>query len=443
MLVRPLTLDICQHAQAPGLAPGPSTPEALDAFARELDAIRGAAMAQRGAEDARYIVRLLWVIRGLEAAGRLVLLVAAIFWAVGWAAGWPMAWAAGATVPWLAATVGTVLLGLSKCLQNMEFGHNVMHGQYEWMNDPRFEGKSHEWDSACAKEDWRDFHNHMHHHYTNVAGVDRDFGYGMLRLSADTPWEPRHLIQAPYAALVALLFEWAIAIHNLEFERLRTDRSATQARIQALWPRARAKMAMQLRRDFLAWPLLAGALGALAFALRSGLGATDLGMAAPTAQAAAQAATQAAVLAFGVAFLAMLAGNALAGVIRNLWTFVVIFCGHFTDGVHLFPADAVATEHRGHWYLRQILGSSNLRGGWLFHVMTGNLSHQIEHHLFPDMPARRYAEVAPAVRAVCLRHGVPYNSGSLTWQFFTVVRRIVRHSFPGGERLLTPLPHAG
>ncbi|TDP85958.1 linoleoyl-CoA desaturase [Aquabacterium commune] len=416
MLVRPLTAETRQ--------PGPSTPEALDAFARELDAIRDQAMAQRGAEDARYIVRLLWVIRGLEAVGRLVLLGAAICWAAGWAV---------APAPWLAALVGTVLLGLSKCLQNMEFGHNVMHGQYEWMNDPRFEGKSHEWDSACAKEDWRDFHNHMHHHYTNVAGVDRDFGYGMLRLSADTPWEPRHLIQAPYAALVALLFEWAIAIHNLEFERLRTDRDATQARMQALWPRARAKMAMQLQRDFLAWPILAGTLGALAFVLRSGMG--DMAVSSSDWGTAA--------LAFGAPALVMLAGNALAGVIRNLWTFVVIFCGHFTDGVHLFPADAVATEHRGHWYLRQILGSSNLRGGWLFHVMTGNLSHQIEHHLFPDLPARRYAEVAPAVRAVCLRHGVPYNTGSLTWQFFTVVRRIVRHSLPGGEHLLTPLPRAG
>jgi len=379
-----------------------------------MDAIRNAAMAQRGVEDAHYIVRLLWVIRGLEAAGRLVLVLAAVWWA-----------------SWPTCVAGAVLLGLSKCLQNMEFGHNVMHGQYEWMNDPRFEGKAHEWDSACAKEDWRDFHNHMHHHYTNVAGVDRDFGYGMLRLSADTPWEPRHLIQAPYALLVALLFEWAIAIHNLEFERLRTDRDATKARIQALWPRARAKMATQLQRDFLAWPLLAGAFGALAFALRSEVDTMDMGTVAPVLQAA------------GVAFLAMLAGNALAGIIRNLWTFVVIFCGHFTDGVHLFPADGVATEHRGQWYLRQVLGSSNLRGGWLFHVMTGNLSHQIEHHLFPDVPARRYAEVAPAVRAVCVRHGVPYNTGSLTWQFFTVVRRIVRHSFPGGERLLTPLPHTG
>ncbi len=385
-------------------APGPATPEGLAAFASELDAIRDRTRAQVGEVDARYIVRLLWAIRGTEAAGRIGLLVAGMGIALA---------GAFAMAPWgWVALASLVSLGLSKCVQNMEFGHNVMHGQYEWMNDPRFEGKAHEWDSACSKEDWRDFHNHMHHHYTNVHGVDRDFGYGMLRLSAEMKWEPRHLMQAPYAVIVALLFEWAIAIHNLEFERLRTDREATKARMQRLWPRARAKMGAQLRKDALWWPLMACVLGA---ALGGLTGAWQAGA-------------------------TVFVGNALAGVIRNLWTFVVIFCGHFTDGVHLFPADAVAGEARGHWYLRQVLGSSNLSGGRFFHLMTGNLSHQIEHHLFPDLPARRYAEVAPAVREVCRRHGVPYNTGSLFAQFLTVARRIVRHSFPGGEHLLSALP---
>ncbi len=370
--------------------PGPSTPETLDAFASELDAIRRDTMARVGPEDARYITRLLWVIRGIESAGRALLL----------------------TTPWLPTFwLGAALLGLSKCLQNMEFGHNVMHGQYDWMNDPRFDGKSHEWDSTCSKEDWRHFHNYMHHHYTNVQELDRDFGYGMLRLSAELPWEPRFLTQAPYALLVAMLFEWAIAIHNMEFERLRTNREGTKARIQALWPNVKAKMWRQIKKDYVLWPLLGG-LVSLVFGagLLKGL-------------------------------LAVLLGNVLANVIRNIWTFVVIFCGHFTAGVHTFDPALVQGEHKGHWYLRQILGSSNISGGKLFHIMTGNLSHQIEHHLYPDMPARRYAEVAPRVREVCQRHGVPYNTGGMLKQLATVAVRIVRHSFPGGERTLTPLQH--
>lgn len=368
--------------------PGPQSPQALDAFASELDEIRREAMAKVGSDDARYITRLLWVIRGFETAGRALLL----------------------TTPWLPTFwIGAALLGLSKCLQNMEFGHNVMHGQYDWMHDPRFDGKSHEWDSTCSKEDWRHFHNYMHHHYTNVQDLDRDFGYGMLRLSAETPWEPRFLTQAPYAVLVALMFEWAIAIHNMEFERLRTNREATKLRIQALWPNVKAKMWLQIKKDYVLWPLVGGLLS-----LSCGAGLLK-------------------------GLLAVLLGNVLANVIRNVWTFVVIFCGHFTAGVHTFDPALVKGEHKGHWYLRQILGSSNIRGGKLFHIMTGNLSHQIEHHLYPDMPARRYADVAPRVRDVCERYGVPYNTGSLPGQLATVAVRIVRHSFPGGERTLTTL----
>jgi len=368
------------------VCPGPQTPGALAAFAGELDALKAETMAQVGKADARYITRLLWVIRACESAGRALLLTAP------W---WPTWW------------LGAGLLGLAKCLENMEFGHNVMHGQYDWMNDPRFDGKSHDWDSACSKEDWRHFHNFMHHHYTNVQGLDRDFGYGMLRLSADTPWERRNLTQAPYAIIVGLLFEWAIAIHNMEVERLRTDREATKARMALLWPNVKAKMWRQFKKDYLLWPLVGAAVAFVA---------------APAWQS----------LLAGAA--ATLTGNLLANVIRNVWTFVVIFCGHFTEGVYTFDAADVPTEARGHWYLRQILGSSNIRGGKFFHILTGNLSHQIEHHLYPDMPARRYAQVAPRVRDICQRHQVPYNTGTLLGQFWTVAVRIVRHSFPGGER---------
>jgi len=373
--------------QATGqVCPGPQTPEGLAAFAAELDQLKSDTMAKVGLEDARYITRLLWVIRACESAGRALLLTAP------W---WPTWW------------LGAALLGLSKCLQNMEFGHNVMHGQYDWMNDPRFDGKSHDWDSACSKEDWRHFHNYMHHHYTNVLGLDRDFGYGMLRLSDDTPWERRNLTQAPYAIVVALLFEWAIAIHNMEVERLRTDREATRARMRQLWPHVKAKMWLQFKKDYVLWPLLGGVVSLVA-----GYGALN-------------------------GLLGVLLGNVLANVIRNVWTFVVIFCGHFTDGIHTFDPALVPGESKGHWYIRQILGSSNIRGGKLFHIMTGNLSHQIEHHLYPDMPARRYGEVAPRVREICQRHGVPYNTGSLPGQFLTVARRILRHSLPGGEHTLT------
>ena len=69
--------------------------------------------------------------------------------------------------------------------------------------------------------------------------------------------------------------------------------------------------------------------------------------------------------------------------------------------------------------------------------MTGHLSHQIEHHLFPDLPAHRYPEIAPRVRAICERYGLPYNTGSFGEQFGSVVGRIFRHALPERLRVAT------
>jgi linoleoyl-CoA desaturase len=77
-----------------------------------------------------------------------------------------------------------------------------------------------------------------------------------------------------------------------------------------------------------------------------------------------------------------------------------------------------------------MLGSANIEGGPLFHLLSGNLSHQIEHHLFPDLPARRYRQIAPQVRSICERYGLPYNTGTLTTQFGSVVRKIWRLGRP-------------
>jgi linoleoyl-CoA desaturase len=365
------------------ITPGPRTAAEFEAFARDIDAVRADFKASIDASDARYIKGVLYLIRGLESAGRALLTLAVLGWPIG--------------------LLGAVLLGLSKCIDNMEFGHNVMHGQYSWLNDPRFEGPSCDWDTICSKQSWKESHNHMHHCYANVEGVDRDFGYGFLRLSSDTPWEPRHAVQALYMVIVALLFEWAIGIHHMAFDQLRHDREATKANIARLWPASRAKMWRQVKKDYLLWPLLGGLAGlAMGHGFWAGLGASLLGYVG-------------------------------ANVIRNLWTFVTIFCGHFTDQVHTFDPADLPSESKGQWYLRQCLGSANIQGGKVFNFMTGHLSHQIEHHLFPDLPSRRYAQFEPRVRELCARHGVPYNTGRLSRQFATVMWRVVRHSFPGGQ----------
>ena len=140
----------------------------------------------------------------------------------------------------------------------------------------------------------------------------------------------------------------------------------------------------------------------------------------------------------GPFFLPVLAGNFVANGIRNIWTYSIIFCGHFTRDAEIFPKSVLKDESRGHWYMRQIKGSSNLEGGKLLNLLSGNLSHQIEHHLFPDVPAWRYAGMAKDVRVICQRHGLHYNTGSFVKQAGQVTWRILRYAFPSGA-VATPL----
>src|SRR4051795_8479446 len=166
------------------------TPDQLETFGQELDAIRARVVADLGARDADYITRVIRAQRGLEVAGRGLLMLGIL----------PPAWLGGTTA-----------LALSKILDNMEIGHNVMHGQYDWMKDARLNGKTFEWDTACPGEQWRHSHNYMHHTHTNIVGKDRDIGYGVLRMSEDQRWNPYYLGNPVYAALLATFFQYGVA----------------------------------------------------------------------------------------------------------------------------------------------------------------------------------------------------------------------------------------
>jgi fatty acid desaturase len=345
------------------------TPERTEALARELDELRGRLLADLGARDADYIRRLIKTQRGLEVAGRVGLFAGFL----------PPAWLGGVAA-----------LSLSKILDNMEIGHNVMHGQYDWMNDPSLNSQRFEWDTACPGDQWRYSHNYVHHTHTNVVGMDRDIGYGILRMSEDQPWRVRDLGNPIYAMLLALLFQWGVAAHDLEVERIEAGEVTLGDKreiLRAIWRKGRG----QVIKDYVAFPLLAGPAAPFVFT-----------------------------------------GNLSANTVRNVWSFMIIFCGHFPDGTHEYSEPEVARETRGDWYVRQMLGSANLTGGRLFHILSGNLSHQIEHHLFPDIPAHRYGEIALDVREICQRYGLPYNAGSLPRQFGSVVKKIVRLAVPWG-----------
>ncbi len=340
------------------------TPEQLEAFGNEMDALRQRILADLGEEDVAYIRGVVKRQQQLEIAGR------ALFYLP---PAWPLAVAA---------------LSLSKILENMEIGHNVMHGQYDWMGDPNLSSRIYDWDNVCPGEQWKYSHNYIHHTFTNILGKDRDIGYGILRMDDDQKWHPYYLGNPLYAFLLMIFFEWGVAMHDLEVENIVKGTRKIEEN-KHLHSAIMKKVKKQALKDYLVFPALTGPLFPLTFA-----------------------------------------GNAAANLIRNVWAFNIIFCGHFPAGVATFTEEECEDESRGHWYYRQLLGSANISGGELFHVLSGNLSHQIEHHLFPDIPARRYRAISVEVKEICERYGIEYNTGPLHKQLFSVAKKICRYALP-------------
>jgi fatty acid desaturase len=340
----------------------------IEAFGRELDAIRRDIEDDRGERDAKYIRRTIAAQRSLEIAGRLCILGS----------------------KWRApAVLGTALLATAKIIENMELAHNVSHGQWDWMNDPEIHSTSWEWDQTGPSQHWKRAHNYSHHTYTNIVGMDHDVGFGILRMTRDEKWKLRNAVQPIGNLILALTFEWGIAFHDLDAAKLTSDEGRFELR---RGPNREFvnKITKQLAKDFVVFPALAGPSG-----WRRALGA-----------------------------------NLTANVIRNLWAYVVIFCGHFPDGAEKFTMGQFETETHEEWYLRQMLGSANFTAGPAMAFMSGNLCYQIEHHLFPDLPSNRYAEVAERVHALCEKYDLPYTTGNLLTQYWLALRTIYKLSLP-------------
>ncbi len=284
--------------------------------------------------------------------------------------------------------IGTAGLSIAKILENMEIGHNVLHGQWDWMRDPKIHSTTWEWDNATPADMWKHSHNELHHTYTNVLGKDNDLGYGIMRVDEDQKWHPAYLGQPLYNFLNACFFQYGIAAYDLEIGKYlkgRKEKVAFKKQVRGVL----GKVKKQVTRDYVVHPLLSGP-----------------------------------------SFLPTLAANATANLVRNLWTHSIIMCGHFPEGVETFEKKSIVGETRGEWYLRQMLGAANIKGGPAMHLMSGNLSFQIEHHLFPDLPSNRYAEIAPKVQALFEKYQLSYVTGSFPVQLASAWRKVFRLALP-------------
>ena len=340
----------------------------IEALGAELEEIRQDIIGSLGERDATYIRNTIRFQRALEVGSRALLLVGSrnrTAWAIG----------AGA-------------LGVSKIIENMELGHNIMHGQWDWMNDPEIHSTTWEWDIVGTSEHWKQTHNYIHHKYTNIVGLDDDVGYGVLRVTRDQRWHPFFYGNMVYNAALALMFQWGVGIQHLELGKVAKGRDDRRETLNKLGLFAK-KAGRQLAKDYVFYPALS----------RKGWKSTAT-------------------------------ANLVANGIRNVWTNAVIFCGHFPDGAEKFTKKDVENETQAEWYLRQMLGSANITGGPVVDFLSGNLSYQIEHHIYPDMSSNRLAEASVRVREVCRKYDLPYVAGPLPVQYFKTWRTIAKLSLP-------------
>ncbi len=351
--------------------------EDIEQIGKELDAIRAEVIAERGESDAAYIRKVIDVQRKLELGSRAVLL--------------------GSIFPplWIAGTVG---LSVAKILDNMEIGHNIMHGQWDWMRDPKIHSTTWEWDNVSPSAQWKHSHNELHHTYTNVIGKDNDLGYGIMRVDEEQRWVPFYVLQPVWNLINACFFEYGIAAYDLELGKNLKKGRWKKPEFQARAKQVGGKIRRQFTKDYLVHPLLSGP-------------------SAPTT----------------------LAANFTANLARNLWTHSVIMCGHFPEGVETFERRSIIGETKGEWYVRQMLGAANISGSRAMHVMSGNLSYQIEHHLFPDLPSNRYQEIAPKVKDIFDRYELTYVTGPLPKQVASAWAKIIRLSLPNDFATKTPV----
>ena len=351
----------------------------IEEIGRLFDEIHDEVFNSLGDKDATYIRTIIALHRQLALLSRAILL----------GSRYKPAW-----------VLGTAVLGIAKILENMEIGHNVMHGQWDWMQDPRINSATWDWDTASPADAWKHSHNYIHHTFTNIRGKDKDLGYEIMRIDPHQKWHPVYLLQPLYNIVLAGFFEWGVAVHDLDIEAVRNgtkDMKQLRQQLKGIGYKAWR----QVLKDYIAFPALSGPKG----------------------------------------FKATLSANFTANLIRNFWSYAIIFCGHFPDQTYTFSEEETENETRGAFYLRQLLGAANIEGSPIFHVLSGNLGYQVEHHLYPDMPSSRYAQIAPKVKEICERYELPYNTGPFSKQLGSVQRTIIRLAFPGGKPAPKPGPY--
>jgi fatty acid desaturase len=121
-----------------------------------------------------------------------------------------------------------------------------------------------------------------------------------------------------------------------------------------------------------------------------------------------------------VVFLMLPPGMAAAFIGVQLAVFGVYMGASFAPnhkGMPILPHDSKVDFLR-----RQVLTSRNIRSGRFMNFYMGGLNHQIEHHLFPNMPRPHLKRAQLIAKEYCRTHNIDYTETTI-WQSYAIVIR--------------------
>jgi fatty acid desaturase len=343
--------------------------ERIRKLADDLDALYARTLARMGEDDVRYIRRMRVFSRVMEAVGRLFIHVSID----------PMTFA-----------VGVLALGIHKQVELIEIGHTVLHGAYDNLAGAKaYHAKTFRWNVPIDEESWRESHNFRHHGATNIVDGDPDLRILGLRFSKHVPWTSGQRVQV--AALFGVLAPFFASVVNGHVTGLNDRLTGIPACTRRVRPerwsfvrRASRKSVPVYLKELLLFPALAGPM-----------------------------------------FAKVALGNLLAQLASNVYTGFTVVAGHTGEHVASWPA-GTRPSGRAEWYALQLQATQNFEVCWALSILCGGIDKHIEHHLFPKLPPHRLREIAPAVRALCELHGVPYRTDSWGSHVRAAVRQLSR-----------------
>lgn len=378
MVAETLPLDTRLRVQLEEAQSTPIDDARLKAFAAELDALKAEITSEVGDADVAYVEHVHRLSRICQISGRLLIHFSLE----------PVSWSLGVLALWAHLQ-----------LDNLEIHHAAQHGAWDDLPEARrFHSDRYAHDSFVDEEAWRYRHNILHHSYTGQVARDPDVTFGFFRLSEHVDPQYFHRVQPLVLILNTLLTSESAGLISSGLLDYIT-RTLPGYRSEN-YPTVRPLGVHNFRKSLRFFARKAGPN----FLYNYGL----FGL-----------------LAGPLFWPKVTLGTFSAQALRNIFSGLSFYTGHMVEGVKHYTE---RPGSRAAWYVQQIEGTANVRGGKLLSMLMGHLNYQIEHHLFPKLPPNRYEEIAPRVEALCDAYGVQYLSGSFSGQVRSVFRQLRRFS---------------